>query len=143
MFLSRSCEYAIQAVLCVARHSDAEFVPIKTIAKETGLSFHFLGKILQTLTKKDLLKSFKGPRGGVHLAKPAGEMKLIEIVEAVDGLDFYDHCLIGLPECGEGQPCAVHERWGGIREEIFQMFDRTYISELTAYHEIEARAEQV
>jgi len=130
MFLSRSCEIAIQAVLYIAKHNNLNFVPIKQIAKDTGLSFHFLGKILQSLTKKGILKSYKGPRGGVSLAKPQETITLLKIVEAIDGLDFYERCLIGLPKCGEDKPCAVHNQWGAIREEIFQMLSKTNILDL-------------
>jgi len=130
MFLSRSCEIAIQAVLYIAKHQDLAFIPIKQIARDTELSFHFLGKILQTLSKKGILKSYKGPRGGVSLVKSPDSIALVEIVEAIDGLDFYNRCLIGLPECDGDKPCAVHHQWGAIREEIFQMFSKTTIQHL-------------
>jgi len=141
MFLSRSCEYAIQAVLCVAQQQGSDFVPIRKIAEQTELSYHFLGKILQTLTKKGLLKSYKGPHGGIILARSADEIKLIEIVDAVDGLDFYNRCLIGLPNCGKDQPCRVHPQWGKIREEIFRMFDNTTIAMLIENHQKPKKSE--
>lgn len=130
MFLSRTCQIAIQAVLYITNHPDADFVPIKKIAGDTGLSFHFLGKILQNLTKKGILNSYKGPNGGVCLAQSPDEITLLDIVEAVDGLEFYSNCVIGLPKCGDEQPCAVHHEWGKLREDIYQLFQTTKLSML-------------
>jgi Rrf2 family iron-sulfur cluster assembly transcriptional regulator len=114
MFLSRSCQIAIQAVLHITHQPGVDFVPIKTIARETHLSFHFLGKILQNLMKKGILNSYKGPNGGVCLAKSPDQITLLDIVEAVDGLGFNTQCIIGLPKCGDDEPCAVHNQLGSF-----------------------------
>ena len=131
MLLSKSCEYAIQAVLYLAKHYDTPYVSIKEIAEKNDISFHFLGKILQTLTKKGLLISYKGPKGGVSLAKSPKEITLLDVVDAIDGLEFLkSKCVIGLPNCGDGKPCALHDKWGPIRENIYKMFADKSIAQL-------------
>ncbi len=103
---------------------------VKEIAEHTDVSFHFLGKILQSLTQQGLLVSYKGPKGGIQLAKSPDEITVIQVVEAIDGLGVLKQCVLGLPNCGEGKPCALHEQWGPIRAEIGDMFQGKSIAEL-------------
>jgi len=131
MLLSRACEYAIQAVLYLAENHGKRYVPIKEISEKKDISFHFLGKILQVLTQHGILISSKGPKGGVHLAKDPDEINLLEIVDAIDGLDFLTtKCIIGTPGCDSNHPCALHEQWGPIRKQIYDMFSSKSIAQL-------------
>lgn len=111
MLFSRSCQYGIQAILYIAKNSDQPYVSIRRIADANEISFHFLSKILQKLTQKDILNSFKGPKGGVCLAKSADTINLLDIVAAIDGLDSFDKCIIGLPNCNTEDPCVLHHQW--------------------------------
>src|SRR5512139_3726202 len=95
VFFSRQCEYALQAVLFLALKTGGEMTSIKELTKRLGIPQHFLGKILQDLTRKGLLISLKGPTGGFGLAMPAKEITLYHIVEAVDGGDFLTTCVLG------------------------------------------------
>jgi Rrf2 family protein len=130
MLLSRACEYGIQAVLYLAKHREISYISIKEIAEHNNISFHFLGKILQTLTQKGILISYKGPKGGVQLAKSPKEITVLQVVEAIDGLDFFQKCVIGMPTCGDDAPCALHSKWGKIRQEIYEMLSRKSIARL-------------
>jgi Rrf2 family protein len=130
MLLSRACEYGIQAVLYLAKHREAPYVSIKEIAEYNNISLHFLGKILQTLTQKGLLISYKGPRGGVQLARSPEEITVLQVVEAIDGLNFFQKCVIGMPTCGDDAPCALHSKWWKIRQEIYDMISSKSIARL-------------
>lgn len=130
MYLSKSCELAVQAVLYLAGQKGDDFVSIKQISAEKDIPFHFLGKILQKLTQQNLLDSHKGPRGGVRLARPAHQITIYEIVEAIDGLDRFNRCVIGLPDCGGDKPCELHEQWSEIRNGVIEMFKNMTISQL-------------
>jgi len=130
MILSRACEYAIQAVLYLARQKNDSYISIKVIADKNDISFHFLGKILQKLTQKGILTSYKGPRGGVCLAKSAHQITPWDIVAAIDGLDFCRKCVVGFPECNEQNPCDLHYKWAHIRQNICDMLSEKSIAEL-------------
>jgi Rrf2 family transcriptional regulator, iron-sulfur cluster assembly transcription factor len=130
MLLSRACEYAIQAALYLAEHDDTPYISVKEIAERNEISFHFLGKIVQTLTQKGILASYKGPKGGVRLARPPEEITVLQIVEAIDGLAVLQKCVLGLPECGDEHPCALHNQWGRIRAEIYEMLNGKSIAQL-------------
>ncbi|HNW59883.1 MAG TPA: Rrf2 family transcriptional regulator [bacterium] len=131
MILSRSCDHAIRAALYVALHQDRAYVPIREIAAELGISFHFLTKILQILTQAGIMASFKGPNGGVALARPAEEISLKEIVRAIDGDRLFSGCMIGLDQCDDAHPCPLHDQWSKLRGELEQLFNTTTVSGLT------------
>lgn len=130
MLLSRACEYALQAVLYLAKQNKNTYVSIKEIAEKSDISFHFLGKILQRLTQQGILNSYKGPRGGVCLARPARKITPWDIVAAIDGVSFCRKCVVGFPECDEKNPCDMHEKWVKIRQEICDMLSEKSIAEL-------------
>ena len=130
ILFSRQCEYAIQAVLYLALAPADESVPTNDLTRRLKIPYHFLGKILQRLTRKGLLRSEKGPKGGFSLALPADEITLFHIVEAIDGAAFTHSCVLGFPECSGKNPCSVHEAWGVERDQIYQMLVSRNIAEM-------------
>lgn len=116
MMLSRACQYGIRAALFLATRPDAAYVPVREISSGLGISHHFLAKILQQLTAQAVLRSYRGPNGGVTLAKPADQIAVLDIVTAIDGSDVFDQCVLGLPGCGEKKPCPLHDEWGSARD---------------------------
>ncbi|HNY92546.1 MAG: HTH-type transcriptional regulator IscR [bacterium ADurb.Bin431] len=137
MILSKSCDHAIRATLYVAMHPDRGYVPIREIAAGLGISFHFLTKILQVLTQKNIMTSFKGPNGGIALARPAEEIALKEIVLAIDGEGLFRGCMVGLDHCDDDHPCPLHEQWSALRGDLDELFSRTSVAHLAG----RARAE--
>jgi len=98
-----------------------QLLSIREMAAALGISPHFLTKTLQRLSAKGLLVSYRGPNGGVALARPADEITLLDVVEAIDGLDVVRRCVMGLPECSDEHPCSLHRYWKEIRERILEM----------------------
>ncbi len=116
--LSKSCVYGIRSVLYLTVEKDRQFVPIKEISDRLDISFHFLTKILQNLSHGGIIASFKGPKGGVRLARPATEISVLDIVHILDGKDIFDQCILGLPGCQDKKPCPLHDSWKLSREKI-------------------------
>jgi len=127
---SRSSEYAIRAFMHLAQAPDGKYVMVKQIAEQENIPAHFLAKILQQLARKGLLRSSKGPTGGFALRKPASEIALVHIVEALDGLVDYERCVSGLAECTDDAPCAMHEVWKDLRSRIMDYLEKTTIADL-------------
>ncbi len=130
MILSKTCDHAIRATLFVAMRPERTYVPIREIASELDISFHFLTKILQVLTLKNIMASFKGPNGGVALARPAAEVALKEIVLAIDGDRLFSGCMIGLDHCDDDHPCPMHEQWSNARKNLDELFSTTSVAYL-------------
>ena len=130
MLLSKACEYGIRSVLYLTEHAGEGYVPIRSVSDALGIPHHFLAKIVQTLAQADVLASSRGPSGGIALARPATAITLKEIVLAVDGPSIFTDCVLGLPGCGELQPCPLHEQWVPARDRIHRMFDHVSLAEM-------------
>jgi len=130
MLLSRPAEYAIRAMTFLATRKPGHRAGAREISVAENIPAPFLWKVLQTLTKRRLVRSFKGIHGGYELARSAERIPLIEIVDATDGRDFRNACLLGLPECDNRNPCPLHEQWDGIRTEMTNMLDETSLADL-------------
>lgn len=132
MVFSKACEYGIRASLYIAHQSlNQKRATLKDIAEDIGSPVAFTAKILQQLTKNNLIDSTKGPAGGFHISpEKMKEIKLVQIVGAIDGLDIFTQCGLGLKECSETKPCPVHNKFKNVREGLFQMMDSTSVFEL-------------
>ena len=110
---SRSCTYGIQAGLYLAQEAEQnKFVPAHRIAKDLGVPFHFLKKILQRLGDHGITRSVRSTNGGVTLARKAEEISIWDIVEVLDGVKKFDNeCILKLPECDATRPCVLHQAW--------------------------------
>lgn len=132
MLFSKACAYAIRAsVLTAAKDVDGrEFIPIRELADELGVSFHFLTKILRKLTEAKLMTSFRGPNGGVGLTKSASQISVIDIVAAIDGMGLFQGCALGLPNCSDKSPCPLHDAWARRRTDLQKMLSQTTLASL-------------
>ncbi|HNR34158.1 MAG TPA: Rrf2 family transcriptional regulator [Candidatus Hydrogenedentes bacterium] len=85
MKLTTRSEYALLALICLARHKPGEHVSGETIAQEQGIPIKFLQHILLALKHARYVQSTKGQHGGYRLAKPANAISIAEIVRLFDG----------------------------------------------------------
>lgn len=119
MIYSKSAEYAIQAMIYLAEHRSEENTMVSTIAEDYNIPRHFLAKLVQSLAKHYLIKSVRGRNGGIKLSKPARDIRVIDIIYAIDGPpDEKEMCVIGLDECSDSVPCPMHDQWKLIKENI-------------------------
>jgi Rrf2 family protein len=130
MIYSRSAEYAIRAFVHLAQVPEGKFAMVKNIAEQEEIPAHFLAKILQQLARKGLLRSSKGPTGGFALRVTPAEVRLLDIVEALDGLTAYQQCASGLAECSDEMPCSMHDSWMSLRSRIMDYLGRNTIADL-------------
>ena len=131
MLLSKTCIYAIRSILLIASRSQAgEFISTRKVADELGISFHFLAKVTHTLIEAGLIKSYRGPNGGVGLAKEASNIRLVDVIEATDGMNGFDKCLLGLPTCSTDDPCPLHKTWRDASELLLKEFRSKSIKDI-------------
>ena len=130
--LSKSCVYAIKAVLHIAHKSRFdERVGVKDIAKAINSPEAFTGKILQQLSKSGLVKSIKGPSGGFWMGeKERTSTNLKDIVNVIDGDKIYTGCCLGLNQCNDNKPCPVHFQYKDIRLALIKMHTETTLDDL-------------
>lgn len=131
---SKACEYGIRAMLWI-NSNERSPAPIRSSLKEisakTDMPEAFTGKVLQTLKKEGLLVSSKGPLGGYSLSRPADHIRLYDIVIAVDGPSLFTGCAMGLPHCGEGDPCPLHNSFTDLRTRLQKLLKDTTLNDTT------------
>lgn len=129
---SKACEYGIRAAIYIAANSyEEKRVSLKAIAKEIDSPVAFTAKILQILSRNEILDSVKGAHGGFEIKKSRlSQIKLAEIVYAIDGDAIYNGCGLGLRECSETHPCPVHGKFSTIRSELKKMLETTSLETL-------------
>jgi Rrf2 family protein len=130
VIFSKKCEYGMQAVLYLASQEKGALVSAEEISKVLKIPREFISKILQSLRESGLINSSKGKSGGFSLAKSASRIKLIDIVAAIDGLELFDNCVLGFPECSPTHPCPVHDTWGTLRTRAYDMLNSETIDKL-------------
>ena len=129
---SKACEYGIKASIFIALNSYQEKrVSLKAIAKEIASPEAFTAKILQDLARHNIINSVKGAHGGFEInKKQISEIKLEQIVKAIDGDKIYNGCGLGLHACDENHPCPVHDKFKDIRNDLKIMLETTNLEEL-------------
>ncbi len=85
MRLTRRSEYALLALIHLARAKGEGFVTVAAMAEAQGLPAKFLEQLLMALKRARLVKSQKGPHGGYRLARPAEKISLAEVIRLLDG----------------------------------------------------------
>ena len=137
MGISTPAQYAVRALVYIACGDASVSVPIREIAEKEDIPYPFLAKLGGQLVQAGLLESFKGPNGGVRLARPAKRIAVLEVIESIDGPDFTTQCFLGLPECSDEDPCPAHETWKSLRDPIARRLGSASIADLASV--VEAR----
>ncbi len=132
MIYSKPCEYAIRALAHLARFPGDRAARGKEIARAEGLPAPILGKVLQELVRKGLLESRRGPGGGFRLARHPQLITLRDVVAAIDGLDQFVECAVGLERCSDESPCPLHDTWKSLRTQMMNYLETTTLAEMAA-----------
>ncbi|MCO5229553.1 MAG: Rrf2 family transcriptional regulator [Chitinophagales bacterium] len=130
---SKACEYAIRATVYIAEQTKAGNRPaLKDIALEIDSPEAFTAKILQQLNRNGIVFSIKGVYGGFEILPEKLEtIRLVDIVNAVDGDGVYTKCALGLKNCSEEHPCPVHPTFKPIKADIRKMLENTSIWDMS------------
>lgn len=134
MIYTKTGEYAIRAVLYLARQPREKLVMSAEIAKSEDIPAHYLAKILQRMAKFGYVDSFKGRGGGFLITELALNSSILEIVERIEGPVINLKCVTGLKECSEEHPCPLHNEWAQVRDRIFQLISSRSVREVAAQY---------
>ena len=136
--LSKSAEDALRAVHLLAHLSTDEPVKAGTIAAALDLPENSLSKLLHRLQREGLLTSRRGPAGGFALSREPTSISLAEVIAPFDDLAEDRHCLLGRPECRDESPCAAHDAWREVQENLIEFFRGTTLADLGPPSELPA-----
>jgi len=128
MMISQTAEYALRAVVYLAKHTGTAYTT-EQIAKVTQVPAPYLSKVLQPLIKARLVQSQRGLGGGFSLSKAAEEITILQVINAVDPIERIEACPLGL-DSHSGNLCPLHKRLDDAVGLIEAAFAKTTISEL-------------
>jgi Rrf2 family protein len=132
MLFSGPTEYAIRSLTELARRASVRPVLLDDLVAGTDMPREFTAKVLQRLVRAGILHSFRGRGGGFTLARPAHEISMMNIVEALDGAEAVQCCVVGMEMCRDDVPCAQHDLFKPIRQRLKDYLNTTTLADLAA-----------
>lgn len=120
---SKACEYGMRAVAYIAQQSEKNIkVGVKEIAQAIDSPEAFTGKILQRLSKNDIITSIKGPYGGFSIdEKKLRSIFIADLVNVFDEEPIATSCMMGLDYCDGQHPCPIHTKAMPIMDGIHEL----------------------
>ena len=130
---SKTCQYAIKCTIFIAVNSqEKKRVNLGDISKEINSPIAFTAKVLQKLTRNNLIDSIKGATGGFEIQTDRlDKIMLSDIVSSIDGNDIYEACGLGFGNCSENKPCSIHFKFKHIRKNLKEMLETTSLLDLS------------
>lgn len=132
MIFSTTTEYAIRGLSEFAGRAPDQMMMLDDLVAGTDLPNDFLRKVFQKLVKGDVLTSSRGRKGGFRLARPPEKITLMQIVEAIDGPQPLDGCVVGLAACHDQMPCGQHDLYKPIRNRLKEYLSTTTLADMAA-----------
>lgn len=104
-----SGEYALRATICLAALPASGSMTARDLAVMANVPPAFLAKVLRRLVQHGLLEAQKGHHGGFRLARPAAEIRVIDVLTAAEVEMCSAHCGFGFERCNNEAPCPLHD----------------------------------
>jgi Rrf2 family transcriptional regulator, iron-sulfur cluster assembly transcription factor len=128
--LSSTSDYALRAVLFLARGKGGRALRADEIADATAAPRNYLAKTLNALAKAGIVTSARGPQGGFSLACDPASLTLARVIDCFDEPRPHRRCLLGTGPCDPAHPCAAHSRWTAITDARRTPLANTTIADL-------------
>lgn len=132
MEISRRTDYGVRLILDLAGLPVGERASTQEIAERQNIPAPFLAKIISQLSLSGLVHTHRGAGGGVRLARPAGEINLLQVIEALDGPVRLNRCVIDPGMCPQDQTCPVHRIWARAQENLVTILNDATFDVLAA-----------
>ena len=130
MKLTTKGRYATRAMLDLALHRDEGAVLVRDIARRQEVSEKYLKQLLAPLKAAGLVRTIRGARGGLTLAKPPSEIKLIEIVQVMEGSMAPVECVDDARICSRSDSCVTRQVWTDMKEATDKVLESTNLQDL-------------
>lgn len=134
MKLSTRSRYGTRLMLDLALHDQAGPQPLRMVSRRTAISVKYLEQIIPRLLSAGLVLSSRGQNGGYALARPAGEIRLSELVKALEGSLDPVACAEASAICCRSPQCASREIWRELSAAIQRTLDGVSLADLAGRH---------
>jgi Rrf2 family protein len=130
--LSKKADYALMAMKHLALKRDVSSTSAREIAEQYDIPIELMAKVLQRLVRLQLLASTQGTRGGYMLGRPASQISVAEVIEAIDGPFTVTACSTDKHDCEQFGKCSIRDPLWAIRERIVAALGTVTIAEIAA-----------
>ncbi|MBN1975219.1 MAG: Rrf2 family transcriptional regulator [Sedimentisphaerales bacterium] len=122
----RNTDYALRAMVNLARKYDKELVSSRTIAVQEKVPYQLACKLMQKLHKAKLIKSSMGPKGGFSLIREPKNISLLEIIESIQESLSLNKCMLARYKCPKQKSCTIRPKLVEL-----QAYIGTYLNNIT------------
>ena len=143
MKLSTKSQYGTRALLDLALHNDKGPIPLKDIARRQQISAMYLEHLITPLVAAGIIRSLRGAKGGVWLAKPPQEIKLIEVIPLLEGSLAPVECVNDPKYCSRSGFCVTRDIWGELKKVMDEVLESTTLQDLVERHKRKEQCAEV
>lgn len=129
MRFQKTTEYAIRVMAYLAKNNQDRF-SVNALHQQLQIPYKYLSRLMHTLANAGLVEVAHGKQGGYQVVRDLSTIYLYQIVGVVEGLDDYQRCVLGFPECSNDNPCTLHRIWLERQESIREMIYNTTLADL-------------
>lgn len=126
----RNTDYALRAMINLARNYEANLVSSRTIALQEKVPYQLACKLMQKLHRAKLIKSIMGPKGGFSLSRKPDKITLLEVIEAVQESLSLNRCMLAKFNCPKQKVCTIKPRLAELQAYIGTYLNNVTLAEL-------------
>lgn len=129
MNFSKTTEYAFR-ILSYMAMDESRIYSVDEIFKKLQIPYRYLRKLMTNLTKSDFVDSIQGKNGGYKISKKLENIKLLDILNAVDPDYLLAKCFFGFDSCALQPTCTMHDQWTDVRTNISTILASTSLADI-------------
>lgn len=130
MRFQKTTEYALRTMVFLWNNRD-QWYSANYLHKILNIPYKYLGRLMHTLTAAGFLEVAQGKMGGYKINPNKPQIYLYEIVGVIEGLDNYERCVLGFPECSNENPCPLHQIWLEHQQNLRDMVYNVNLNDLS------------
>jgi Rrf2 family transcriptional regulator, iron-sulfur cluster assembly transcription factor len=129
MILSKTTTYALRILIFMASGGQVIY-SAQSLFENLGISERYLRRLLTTLVKSGFIISAIGRNGGYVFSRPVNSIYVSDVIEAIEGLESFEGCILGVKNCGLAEVCAMHRAFASIKNNLVATFKQISLAEL-------------
>ena len=142
MKMSTRAQYGTRALLDLALHIGQGTVTLKDIARRQQISLRYLDNVITPLIAAGIVRSTRGARGGVSLARPLDEIRLDEVIQLLEGSIAPVACVTNPEACPRSATCVTRDIWGELKDAMSSVLESITLQDLVVRQESKGKTEE-
>jgi Rrf2 family protein len=131
MNFSKTASYSLNILSFMATHEDA-MMSAALLYEKLHIPYPYLRQILLNLSKRGFIHSVRGRNGGYVFSRLKEEISLADIIDATDGMESLNKCILGFSECPfKNDGCSMHGIWEDTRNQIIKVLKETSLADIS------------